>query len=153
MNKKQTGSIGSSFSGNIWRSLYSQFSSFSSQWTFGSLSFAKNGGRLYLSSFSTQWPLSRSFAENSNLSLPQLYRNIKIFLVKLQLQQSLELALLRCGWCLNLPCGSKSINNTHLFCMARAAAKLTQVVVFPTPPFWLAIAIILATVLIPNFEK
>src|SRR5690554_7218960 len=42
-----------------------------------------------------------------------------------------------------LPCGSKSTNRTRRFVAAKEAAKLTVVVVFPTPPFWFAIAIIL----------
>ena len=43
---------------------------------------------------------------------------------------------------LALPWGSKSINRTFFFVAANAAERLTAVVVFPTPPFWLAIAII-----------
>ena len=39
-----------------------------------------------------------------------------------------------------LPCGSRSTSSTRLPIMASAAARLTQVVVFPTPPFWLAMA-------------
>ena len=42
-----------------------------------------------------------------------------------------------------LPCGSRSISKTFRFVATRLAAKLTAVVVFPTPPFWLAMAIIL----------
>ena len=44
-----------------------------------------------------------------------------------------------------LPCGSKSINKTLRFVAANEAAKLTAVVVLPTPPFWFAIAIIFPT--------
>ena len=39
------------------------------------------------------------------------------------------------------PCGSRSINNTFLLVAARLAARLTAVVVLPTPPFWFAIAV------------
>ena len=41
---------------------------------------------------------------------------------------------------LALPCGSKSMINTFLFTAANAVAKLTVVVVLPTPPFWLTTA-------------
>ena len=34
-----------------------------------------------------------------------------------------------------LPCGSKSITKTFFLAATIEAAKLTQVVVFPTPPF------------------
>src|SRR3954467_15294546 len=37
-----------------------------------------------------------------------------------------------------LPCGSKSMMRTRLPTAARAVARLTVVVVLPTPPFWLA---------------
>src|SRR5215469_12000440 len=40
-----------------------------------------------------------------------------------------------------LPCGSRSTTSTRLPCRARQAARLTAVVVLPTPPFWLAIVI------------
>ena len=43
---------------------------------------------------------------------------------------------------LALPCGSESIINVFLSQAAMAVAKLTTVVVLPTPPFWLATAII-----------
>ena len=36
-----------------------------------------------------------------------------------------------------LPRGSISISSTFLFALAREAARLTAVVVFPTPPFGL----------------
>ena len=49
-----------------------------------------------------------------------------------------------------LPCGSKSISKTLLFVAERLAAKFTAVVVFPTPPFWLAMAIILFNFFISN---
>src|SRR5476649_963203 len=39
-----------------------------------------------------------------------------------------------------LPCGSRSIKSTRLPAPARLAARLTLVVVLPTPPFWLATA-------------
>src|SRR5215469_7335388 len=39
------------------------------------------------------------------------------------------------------PCGSRSTTSTRLPCRARQAARLTAVVVLPTPPFWLAIVI------------
>src|ERR1700733_9042078 len=37
-----------------------------------------------------------------------------------------------------LACGSRSISRVFLFRWAIAAARLMAVVVFPTPPFWLA---------------
>src|SRR5215469_556516 len=40
-----------------------------------------------------------------------------------------------------LPCGSRSISRTRRRVAAREAARLTAVVVLPTPPFWLATAI------------
>src|SRR5271166_4875825 len=39
-----------------------------------------------------------------------------------------------------LDCGSRSTRSVFFFFSARAAARLMDVVVFPTPPFWLAIA-------------
>ena len=39
-----------------------------------------------------------------------------------------------------LPCGSRSASNTRCPSATRLAARLTAVVVLPTPPFWLAIA-------------
>src|SRR5476649_944849 len=39
-----------------------------------------------------------------------------------------------------LPCGSRSIKSTRLPASTRPAARLTLVVVLPTPPFWLATA-------------
>src|SRR5262245_21940625 len=45
-----------------------------------------------------------------------------------------------------LPCGSRSISNTRRLVATREAARLIQVVVLPTPPFWLAIANTLAMV-------
>src|SRR5713226_8673584 len=41
---------------------------------------------------------------------------------------------------LALPCGSKSISSTRLPTAASAVARLTAVVVLPTPPFWLTTA-------------
>ena len=41
-----------------------------------------------------------------------------------------------------LACGSASISSTFLPLVASDAAKLIDVVVFPTPPFWFAKAII-----------
>src|SRR5215469_1734173 len=38
------------------------------------------------------------------------------------------------------PCGSRSISRTRSSLAASAVAKLTAVVVLPTPPFWLAMA-------------
>src|SRR3569832_2633593 len=43
-----------------------------------------------------------------------------------------------------LPCGSASTSRTRVPQDAIIAARLTAVVVFPTPPFWLATAIVLA---------
>ena len=37
-------------------------------------------------------------------------------------------------------CGSMSIKSVDRSAIASAAARLTAVVVFPTPPFWLAMA-------------
>jgi len=42
-----------------------------------------------------------------------------------------------------LPWGSRSMRRTFLFVAARLAARLTAVVVLPTPPFWLAMAMTL----------
>ena len=39
-----------------------------------------------------------------------------------------------------LDCGSRSISRVFFFFRASAAARLMEVVVLPTPPFWLAIA-------------
>ena len=39
-----------------------------------------------------------------------------------------------------LPCGSRSISSTRRFIAVRLAARLTAVVVLPTPPFWLTTA-------------
>ena len=40
-----------------------------------------------------------------------------------------------------LPCGSLSISRTLRWVAASDAARLTVVVVLPTPPFWFATAI------------
>src|SRR5215471_3848800 len=45
-----------------------------------------------------------------------------------------------------LPWGSMSTRRTRLPCKASPAARFTEVVVLPTPPFWLATATILAMV-------
>src|SRR5579862_4819417 len=39
-----------------------------------------------------------------------------------------------------LPCGSRSMSRTRRLVAAREAARLTAVVVLPTPPFWFAMA-------------
>src|SRR3954447_7653310 len=39
------------------------------------------------------------------------------------------------------PCGSRSTTSTRQLCIASAAARLTALVVLPTPPFWFAIVI------------
>src|SRR6476646_3716289 len=44
-----------------------------------------------------------------------------------------------------LPCGSRSTSSTRRSACARAAAKLTLVVVLPTPPFWFTTASTRAT--------
>src|SRR3954470_21288585 len=44
-------------------------------------------------------------------------------------------------WVLAWACGSRSTTHTRFPARARAAARLTVVVVFPTPPFWLITAI------------
>src|SRR5512133_3275154 len=44
------------------------------------------------------------------------------------------------------PCGSPSTSNTRCSAAARLAARFTAVVVLPTPPFWFAMAMILAKV-------
>ena len=46
-----------------------------------------------------------------------------------------------------LACGSRSIRSVFLPRIASAAARFTAVVVFPTPPFWLAIATIIKSLL------
>src|SRR5947207_14546034 len=43
-----------------------------------------------------------------------------------------------------LPCGSRSTTSTRCPAALSAVARLTAVVVLPTPPFWLAIAMIRA---------
>ncbi len=43
-----------------------------------------------------------------------------------------------------LPCGSRSTRSVWTPFSASAAARLIAVVVFPTPPFWLAIVMIMA---------
>ena len=48
---------------------------------------------------------------------------------------------------LALPCGSRSISSTELPAAANAVARLTAVVVLPTPPFWFATAM---TYMAPN---
>src|SRR5687768_18508106 len=40
-------------------------------------------------------------------------------------------------------CGSRSMSSVRLLRRAKAAARLMAVVVLPTPPFWLAIEIII----------
>src|SRR3954467_9214039 len=45
------------------------------------------------------------------------------------------------GWVVAWACGSRSMTQTRRPHSARAAARLTAVVVLPTPPFWLMIAI------------
>src|SRR5258707_15804444 len=45
---------------------------------------------------------------------------------------------------LALPCGSRSMTRTRRPTAASAVARLTAVVVLPTPPFWLAIAMMRA---------
>ena len=50
-----------------------------------------------------------------------------------------------CGWprlIVRLPCGSLSMSSTFFPSCAKPIPKLAQVVVLPTPPFWLAMAII-----------
>ena len=44
--------------------------------------------------------------------------------------------------CEALPCGSRSMTSTRLPCSASATARLTVLVVLPTPPFWLATVMI-----------
>ena len=44
-----------------------------------------------------------------------------------------------------LPCGSPSMSSVRRSATARLAARLTAVVVLPTPPFWFAIAMTRAT--------
>ena len=50
-------------------------------------------------------------------------------------------------------CGSRSTTSTALLRAESAAARLTTVVVLPTPPFWFAIAItfVLLSILCPSF--
>src|SRR5690606_9884514 len=49
-----------------------------------------------------------------------------------------------------LPCGSRSTSSTRRCVAAREAARFTQVVVLPTPPFWFATAITFAIRLPPQ---
>ena len=42
-----------------------------------------------------------------------------------------------------LACGSRSTRRVFLPLLARAAARLMAVVVLPTPPFWLVMAMII----------
>ena len=48
-----------------------------------------------------------------------------------------------------LPCGSRSTSSTRRFIAARLAARLTAVVVLPTPPFWFATAMMRVTLRSP----
>src|SRR3990172_1089617 len=52
-----------------------------------------------------------------------------------------------------LPCGSRSTSSTRCLVAARLAARLTLVVVLPTPPFWLVIARIFAIALTHRTEQ
>src|SRR3990172_4207220 len=52
-----------------------------------------------------------------------------------------------------LPCGSRSTSSTRCLVAARLAARLTPVVVLPTPPFWLVIARIFAIALAHRTEQ
>jgi hypothetical protein len=52
-----------------------------------------------------------------------------------------------------LLCGSMSHSSTFTPVSVRAAQRLTQVVVLPTPPFWLATAIIFPILLFPSLGK
>ena len=49
------------------------------------------------------------------------------------------------------PCGSRSIVKTFFPASAKQEARLIAVVVLPTPPFWLAIAIILLIIILISF--
>jgi hypothetical protein len=51
-----------------------------------------------------------------------------------------------------LPCGSKSITRTLKPLLKRVRATALDVVVFPTPPFWLETAMILAIKQCPPLE-
>src|SRR6266849_5414052 len=48
------------------------------------------------------------------------------------------------------PCGSRSRSSVLVPRRAKAAARLMAVVVFPTPPFWLVIAIITFDPILPR---
>src|SRR6185312_5607614 len=48
------------------------------------------------------------------------------------------------------PCGSPSMSSVRCSAAASEAARLTAVVVFPTPPFWLAIAMTRVTGLVQD---
>ena len=50
-----------------------------------------------------------------------------------------------------LPCGSPSIRSTFFPACARPIPKFAQVVVLPTPPFWLAMAMICVFMTSPHF--
>ena len=52
-----------------------------------------------------------------------------------------------------LPCGSKSTTSTLCWAAANEAARLTVVVVLPTPPFWLATAKMCALIIIALHNK
>ena len=49
------------------------------------------------------------------------------------------------------PCGSASTNKTFFPSFARATPNESVVVVFPTPPFWFAIAITFVSCIFPSF--
>ena len=50
-----------------------------------------------------------------------------------------------------LPCGSPSIRSTFFPACARPIPKFAQVVVLPTPPFWLAMTMICVFMTSPHF--
>src|SRR5688500_9046421 len=51
------------------------------------------------------------------------------------------------------PCGSPSTSSVRCSAAARLAARLTAVVVLPTPPFWFATAMIRATESLSGRQK
>src|SRR5690554_1197356 len=52
-----------------------------------------------------------------------------------------------------LPCGSRSITSTRRLVATSEAARLMQVVVLPTPPFWFAMAKTLPIACLPIIDE
>ena len=74
--------------------------------------------------------------------------------VKTYASDSVNGSLSGCGFpklIVRLPCGSPSIRSTFFPACARPIPKFAQVVVLPTPPFWLAMAMICVFMTSPHF--